>query len=280
MALSIIVYGVICQNSNFSFDPSYDGWNRLFDYFKFPLSLAALSLPLTGLFAAHHRSSQMAETLKEASTQNVITKYYSHKKDFFELLEKIESEKEIKFKYNSLYRALFPHNDIKKVSPVFSPTSTGHETQPDLLTDLTNYFIGVNADYEDIIRNINLRKLSKEGGVTIPGVGEEEIRHAISEYYKKITQASNQLLFTIVTEGDTTTICKTKILFSKSNPNAQLYLINEIIEELVRFCDVEETAGALGYVSPHEEFSGMANSTIGRNEQTYKHLVKNLIKDP
>ncbi|WP_445358429.1 hypothetical protein [Microbulbifer sp. ANSA005] len=218
----------------------------------------------------------MAETLKEAVTQNVITKYYSHKKEFFELLEKIETDKEVKFKYNSLYRALFPHNNIKKTHPVFSPTSTGHEDQQDLLTELTNDLIEVNASYENILRDIKLTKLSKESEVTIPCAEKENIRDDILEYYKKITKTTEQLLFTIETNNETATIFNTKILFSESDPLAQLNLIIDVIEELTRFSDVEETAGALGYVTPDKEFGVMANLTIGRNEQALNGAFKGI----
>lgn len=92
--------------------------NYFFELYKYPLSMLGLSVPLTAIAAALHRSEetslqidasnkQFDETLK----QNVFNNYIKHKEDFFDLIEKIEVKCQCRFvDALSLYKKIFPRN--------------------------------------------------------------------------------------------------------------------------------------------------------------------------
>lgn len=53
--------------------PTKEGFDNAYEYFKIPLWIAALSLPLAGFYASHHRSVQTAAQIERSDKQISLT---------------------------------------------------------------------------------------------------------------------------------------------------------------------------------------------------------------
>jgi len=92
--------------------------NYFFELYKYPLSILGLSVPLTAIAAALHRSEETSlqimasnKQFEETLKQNVFNNYIKHKEDFFDLVEKIEIKCQCRFiDALSLYKKIFPRN--------------------------------------------------------------------------------------------------------------------------------------------------------------------------
>lgn len=92
--------------------------NYFFELYKYPLSILGLSVPLTAIAAALHRSEETSlqieasnKQFNETLKQNVFNNYIKHKEDFFDLIEKIEIKCQCRFiDAPSLYKKIFPRN--------------------------------------------------------------------------------------------------------------------------------------------------------------------------
>jgi len=115
-------------------------FSNILIYFKFPLSLAAAGITLSGLRAVVFRSEQAARQLDELCRKNTFTDFLDHKKVFFDLLKSIEEEnsKWICFKNKeALYRKMFGDN---------SPTQMDFVSNTGVLSDqIKNYNEGITT---------------------------------------------------------------------------------------------------------------------------------------
>tara|TARA_R110001606_G_scaffold262006_3_gene410524 strand:+ start:1675 stop:2538 length:864 start_codon:yes stop_codon:yes gene_type:complete len=90
-----------------------------YEIFKIPVWLLALSLPLTGLVAAHHRSVQTSKQIDLTMENNTFSNYYKHIEHFenryknFEVDLDLYNHNIVKFEFSSianLYVGVFPFN--------------------------------------------------------------------------------------------------------------------------------------------------------------------------
>lgn len=90
-----------------------------YETFKVPIWLLALSLPLTGLVAAHHRSIQTSKQIDLTVENNTFSNYYKHIEHFenryrdFEVDLALYNQNIVTFEFSSianLYIGVFPFN--------------------------------------------------------------------------------------------------------------------------------------------------------------------------
>ena len=100
------------SNNNFTMCFSSGCINNFFELYKFPLSILGLSVPLTAIVAALHRSEEAHLQIEETLKQNTFNNYIKHQEEFFKLLEKIELKCSCRFTDPlTLYRRIFPKNN-------------------------------------------------------------------------------------------------------------------------------------------------------------------------
>lgn len=94
----------IMATSNLRYEKGFIGLNNLFNIFKFPLSIFAVSASFLAIFATHHRSMQTKKQIDLAYNQNIFNNYYKHKEEF---------DKYVKMKSNKhMPNALSMYNEI------------------------------------------------------------------------------------------------------------------------------------------------------------------------
>lgn len=111
---------------------TYDGFNRAYEYFKIPLWIAALSLPLAGFYATNHRSvqtvAQIARTdlqiarsdrqIAATESKNTFENHIKHMDHFQDSIKRLGEIHGIEIGDPvSFYRRIFPSNDYSSFSP-------------------------------------------------------------------------------------------------------------------------------------------------------------------
>ncbi|MGY2259224.1 hypothetical protein [Pseudomonas sp. SDO55104_S430] len=108
----ILFIAISISNNNLTVCFSSECVNTFFELYKYPLSMLGLSVPLTAIVAALHRSEEAHLQIQETLKQNTFNNYIKHQEDFFKLLEKIESKCSCRFTDPlTLYRWIFPTNN-------------------------------------------------------------------------------------------------------------------------------------------------------------------------
>ncbi|WIO73374.1 hypothetical protein QP938_08675 [Porticoccaceae bacterium LTM1] len=69
-----------------------EGYKNYWEMYKLPLAMLALIFPAVGLAAATHRSEQMATNISLQRSQNTLSNYYQHRREFCEYISVFESE--------------------------------------------------------------------------------------------------------------------------------------------------------------------------------------------
>lgn len=94
----------------------------LYEHFKIPLWIAALSLPLAGLITSNHRAAQQAESmrlqesaLKHSQLQFNLNNHYARLNDFTEYLVE-HSDEAHKSTIRCLYKSLYPNSQSGDIS--------------------------------------------------------------------------------------------------------------------------------------------------------------------
>ncbi|MBN7770472.1 hypothetical protein KUV44_12270 [Marinobacter daepoensis] len=109
IALSLATGLTISINEGFSFCLNYQCFNNLVNYYKVPIGIAGISIPLGALAAAQHRSQQTMHQILLQSSQNNLTGYFTHREKFEEHCHKIFN-KSTKFDADILHQTLFPNS--------------------------------------------------------------------------------------------------------------------------------------------------------------------------
>ncbi|WP_444922227.1 hypothetical protein ACJJID_07895 [Microbulbifer sp. CnH-101-G] len=213
--LAIISAVWISARLDLPWDPTYVGLNRLFDIYKFPIAVFSLALPFTAFIATNHRSAQSAESLKRVELQNSFSNYFTHRKEFFDLLSELETKLKITFSdTGALYQNCFPRN--KKIEFNIDPTGLKEDTaQP--------YLLYLDEKFE----NAEMKIAYPE----VPFTQEK-----IIEIYDTYSELSNQLFFQV---KDGVDINGAKIGFSNENPLIHRELISYVLIQLGRFSDID-----------------------------------------
>lgn len=79
---SLFVMVCIIFTSNLVFDFTSDGFNRFINYFKVPIGIVSLNIPLIALFGANHRSEQTKAQLTLSKSQNNFANHFKHLEEF------------------------------------------------------------------------------------------------------------------------------------------------------------------------------------------------------
>ncbi|QBM19143.1 hypothetical protein MARI_32860 [Marinobacter sp. JH2] len=108
LTLAGIVTTTISANGDLNICFHYECFNNLLTYFKVPLGIASLSIPLGALAAAQHRSQQTLHQINLQRAQNNLTGYFTHKENFSELCSKLFTGKII-CDADVLHENLFPY---------------------------------------------------------------------------------------------------------------------------------------------------------------------------
>ena len=107
--LAVVVLVTAAWGSGLELEWSPAGLRTFYEYFKIPIALASLSIPLGALTAAHHRSLQTFEQTKKQNVQNLFNNHLQHKKEFREFFEEFRPFKHIEtFNAWEMYETLFP----------------------------------------------------------------------------------------------------------------------------------------------------------------------------
>ncbi|WP_299585750.1 hypothetical protein [uncultured Microbulbifer sp.] len=216
LLLAIISASWIAARLDLPMEPTYVGLNRLFDIYKFPIALFSLALPFTAFIATNHRSAQSAESLKRAELQNSFSNYFTHRKEFFDLLSQLETELKITFSdTGALYQNCFPRN--KKSDFNIDPAGLNEYTaQP--------YLLHLDEEFESVEMKIAYPE--------VPFTQEKVI-----EIYGTYSALSDQLFFQVkdgveINNG-------AKIGFSNEDPLTHRRLISKVLIQLGRFSDID-----------------------------------------
>ena len=112
------------NNTDHSLCLSSECFNNFFTLYKFPISVMGLSIPLSAIAAAIHRSEETSRQIlltqsqfNETLSQNKFSNYIKHKEDFFELIKNMENV--CKCKFNDplgTYKKIFPKNSYSKLN--------------------------------------------------------------------------------------------------------------------------------------------------------------------
>lgn len=120
VALSLSISVMIIINSDLweSWNFTYQGFNNLLEYFKIPLGILALLIPIGAVYAANHRSEQTKQQLKLTEKQNLFTNYYKHLEEFEKYSGKIaqtmqspvlQGELSLRVNFRHVHNLLYPN---------------------------------------------------------------------------------------------------------------------------------------------------------------------------
>jgi hypothetical protein len=140
---------------NRTLDFSYDGYEAFIQISKLPLAVLALTIPVTAVIAAIHRSIQTAKQIEETQVKNTADLYYSHKKHYIEILEKISFITQP----HLAYKIAFPNNSEKNYNieldkKFLQDTKKLNDNLIQLTTELYENNQITNQDIEKILKKI------------------------------------------------------------------------------------------------------------------------------
>lgn len=147
--------------------PRFDhiGFNNFLERSKLPIAILALSIPLTVLVTAIHRSIQTAKQIDETETKNKADLYYLHKKFFLEQTKEIETFEYPHKLYAIIYSASTSHNNDLRISDYFENliSTTIEKINKELTTnsnifDKIRSFHTINAEFYKSLSIINQDK--------------------------------------------------------------------------------------------------------------------------
>lgn len=87
LVTSFIAFSLIFINGSYAWNFSAIGFNSFYDTFKVPIWIAGLSLPISGLYAAIHRSAQTHAQIQVMHAQNIFTNHFTHREEFSKFYE-------------------------------------------------------------------------------------------------------------------------------------------------------------------------------------------------
>lgn len=94
---------------NRTLDFSPNGYETFIEISKLPLGVLALTIPVTAVIAAIHRSIQTAKQIEETQVKNTVDLYYAHLKFFIDQLKDNDIVDSAIKVHKKLYPNLSPH---------------------------------------------------------------------------------------------------------------------------------------------------------------------------
>ncbi|MEP0071838.1 MAG: hypothetical protein ABJE79_03985 [Marinomonas sp.] len=140
-----------------------EGFNNAYEYFKISLWIAALSLPLSGFYASHHRSvqtvAQIARTDKQIEAterKNAFENCVKHRELFNEFINRLSGRYKFEFEdVDLLYGVIFTENDYRSFAFYADEMSSPRNS------DSKNYF----HQMIDVFENFRTAEKSYDEGV-------------------------------------------------------------------------------------------------------------------
>lgn len=163
-----IALGIIWSTSHFSemkMQWNAEGLKTFYEYFKLPIAIFSLSIPLGALAASQHRSLQTAEQINQQARQNEFSNRISHKESFTQFFKDVApfgSEKT-----NTaweIYECLFPVEDVENLLPtpkVKEVIEEGLRFQSRILNRFHEAFASLNTPPDLIQAFIDLSSFRK-----------------------------------------------------------------------------------------------------------------------
>ncbi|MBC3255704.1 hypothetical protein HU733_09380 [Pseudomonas paralactis] len=132
-------------NENYEICLSSNCINYFFELYKYPLSLLGMSVPLTAIAAAIHRSEEASLQIEETIRQNKFNNYIKHKEEFFDFLKRLEINCDCVFSDPlSLYKKIFPNNNYSSFNHLSgNQVKTDNLPENPFLDDLKNDAISI-----------------------------------------------------------------------------------------------------------------------------------------
>ncbi|WP_444913688.1 hypothetical protein [Microbulbifer sp. TRSA007] len=254
IASCLIASIVIIFNSDLQWDFSHKGFNDFHQIFRIPLAILALALPIVALVATIHRSAQLSETLKRAEIQNTFANYYTHRKEFLELLKQLEVDHGISFSGRAgLYAKIFPNNNNQSLETV----STGKNQEESLLFELARKFL-------------RAKEITKHSKVT---------NEKVNAFYLNTYNLSNELHFTVVDGkgrgceldfvGNPEPL-KIQLAYEENNPFKHLYIVGSVLEALRDFGHIESPR-TFTFPNINSVFSSLASQKFKNQTARHEH---------
>lgn len=137
-----LAFVVINHYSSLEFGFDYVGFNQFLSFFKVPLGILALIIPVVALLAANHRSEQTKAQIESTRQQNTFSNFYKHIEEFEKYVEAHIDKSTTTF--NSMrgsHRVIFPN----AISGDYSVGNNLLNTINGFMNDLVNlvgYFHG------------------------------------------------------------------------------------------------------------------------------------------
>lgn len=199
---AIFIALLIAYFSDLRLRLDYVGFNNFLTYFKVPLSLCALNIPIVALLAANHRSEQTKEQIKIATLQNSFSNHYKHVEEFEKYYNSHSNTKIIK-----------PTNIRKMHSTVFPNSYSGdYQINLKLIESLESICV-------DIIKKLNT--FNKP---------EYFARQVVADLERQIRVAENKLFLKYnITSGSVFEYDGIKIILTSDNLKGYLDLLKQRI---------------------------------------------------
>lgn len=218
LTLAGIATAIISSYDNLFFCLNFHCFNNLLNYFKVPLGIASLSIPLGALAAAQHRSQQTLHQINLQRAQNNLTGYFTHKENFSELCLKLFNTN-IDCDSDVLHEKLFPNasqgnynlSDTKELGAInhellFIEQKLAHYLRKDEAISIereaeslrkTLSSLGVEHSRNELRTTINVViKVTKAAEYMSQIGSDEESKKALSKA-REIQSKSNRILETL-----------------------------------------------------------------------------------
>ncbi|MEW8034830.1 MAG: hypothetical protein AB2817_02085 [Candidatus Thiodiazotropha sp.] len=210
--LSFIIALIIFSESDLFIDLTYEGFNNLFVFYRLPLTVLALIIPVIALIASNHRSEQTKAQILLASNQNVFSNYYKHIEEFEKYTSSHLAVNSIRIENTrTCHSILFPNatmgvykisNDTyqlfsdtcKKLIVLFGYFNGGHpNTQSDTIVEIETNLINIER-YLHLSWSSGGGKGFTHNGIQIV-VKDGQLRIFLNNIVKRLTAINTIMLF-------------------------------------------------------------------------------------
>lgn len=118
IAISLLIVWSISYKSGMELQWNAEGLKTFYEFFKLPIAILTLSIPLGALAASQHRSVQTAEQIEQQAVQNEFSNRIAHKESFTRFFKDVKPFNDEKINTPwEIYEALFPLNSENGLLP-------------------------------------------------------------------------------------------------------------------------------------------------------------------
>lgn len=158
VVISLVSVVLISTSVSSTFCTSAQCFSDFLIMYAFPVKVMSGALIVSGFVAVVHRSEQTKYQIDISISQNVFKNYIDHKKEFMDILEKLESGHDVVFKNKTgLYNNIFPFNSVQNVE--FDSRGKGND-EPYLKNLLCEHDEFIRK-YNELVKNYSRKDSSK-----------------------------------------------------------------------------------------------------------------------